>query len=68
MYQSVFNIKETPCKIQCETCSDVARFASNTRPTPIALRRLDVVYTGVFRVFCYFEVDNLLYMVINLRN
>ena len=33
-------------------CSCVAKSASKTRPTPIALRRSDVTYTGVLKVFC----------------
>lgn len=49
--QSVFNIKQTPCNTQCDMCSLVARFASNTKPTPIAFLRFDVVYTGVLKVF-----------------
>ena len=49
--QSVFNNKQTPCNTQCDMCSSVVRSASNTRPTPIALRRVDVVYTGVQYVF-----------------
>lgn len=51
-FQSVFNTRQTPWSIQCEICSGVAKSASNTKPTPRAFRRLDVVYTGVLNVFC----------------
>ena len=50
-HQSVFRIKHTPCRTQCETCSVVAKSDSNTKPTPIWLRRSEVVYTGVLNVF-----------------
>lgn len=33
-------------------CLVVYRSASKTRPKPMALRRMEVVYTGVRSVFC----------------
>ena len=44
-------MRQHPCSVQRELCSVVWRSASNTRPTPMALRRSDVTYTGVRNVF-----------------
>ena len=49
--QSVLRVRQTPWSTQWEMCSNVARSASNTSPTPMALRRSEVVYTGVRKVF-----------------
>lgn len=42
-HRSSFNVRQTPWRTQRLTCSVVPKSASNTSPTPIALRRFDVV-------------------------
>jgi len=51
--QSELRQRHTPCSTQWEMCLVVNRSASNTRPTPMAFLRMDVVYTGVRSVFCW---------------
>jgi len=52
VYQSVSSVRQTPWRIQWLSCSLMSRSARNTRPTPNAFLRWEVVYTGVRRVFC----------------
>lgn len=49
---SALRVRHTPWRTQWEMCLVVYRSASKTRPKPMALRRMEVVYTGVRSVFC----------------
>lgn len=49
-YLSMLSTKATPCSTQWLGCMSVARSASITSPTPMALRRACVTYTGARNV------------------
>ncbi len=54
---SVLSTKAQPCSTQCDGCMLVVRSALNTKPTPMALPRACVTYTGVSNVFANLSFD-----------